>query len=470
MKDMKKLIITLAAFLLIWGGWYICFPYFMVWMEGSSFFTALPDFLPIQYELPGDLFNYMASFLLKFFAYPASGAAVQAAVPVFVTICVWLIVKRLFKDSEGLFWLSFLAVPAVVYLQLTDITLVKVCVMLTVVVAVTLAVLIFTCFARISAKLPKFLKFKWLIYAVPALSVILSIYLLHAGPLTRQHEAIARLAYMGEHEDWDGILKSVSRQDALSNGFMRRYVLLALSETDRLPDYAFRYGLSGADDFVIKQQDGPLAMKFNILFYRALGLQNPVIYYAYQQALQSSPGLSFDAMRTLTDAYLGLKDHDLAARYVDILDRSSFNRKWVRDRKGKLEAIRDAEPEYPMTGSRFLFKDFYNDITALAARYPDNKKYADYLLCGLLADKSGNRFFSVFDMVAGTHYKDTRTMPLLYQEALCLIAGYEPEVLEKYPVDERIIARFDDFSKLVRSGKVSQAKRKYADTYWAYVY
>lgn len=470
MKDMKKLIITLAAFLLIWGGWYICFPYFMVWMEGSSFFTALPDFLPIQYELPADLFAYMASFLLKFFAYPASGAAVQAAVPVFVTICVWLIVKRLFKDSEGLFWLSFLAVPAVVYLQLTDITLVKVCVMLTVVTAVTLAVLIFTCFARISAKLPKFLKFKWLIYAVPALSVILSIYLLHAGPLTRQHEAIARLAYMGEHEDWDGILKSVSRQDALSNGFMRRYVLLALSETDRLPDYAFRYGLSGADDFVIKQQDGPLAMKFNILFYRALGLQNPVIYYAYQQALQSSPGLSFDAMRTLADAYLGLKDHDLAARYVDILDRSSFNRKWVRDRKGKLEAIRDAEPEYPMTGSRFLFKDFYNDITALAARYPDNKKYADYLLCGLLADKSGNRFFSVFDMVAGTHYKDTRTMPLLYQEALCLIAGYEPEVLEKYPVDERIIARFDDFSKLVRSGKVSQAKRKYADTYWAYVY
>ena len=106
----------------------------------------------------------------------------------------------------------------------------------------------------------------------------------------------------------------------------------------------------------------------------------------------------------------------------------------------------------------------------MASRYPDNKKYADYLLCGLLADKSGNTFFSVFDMVAGTHYKDTRTMPLLYQEALCLIAGYEPEVLEKYPVDERIIARFDDFSKLVRSGKVSQAKRKYADTYWAYVY
>lgn len=470
MKDMKKLIITLAAFLLIWGGWYICFPYFMVWMEGSSFFTALPDFLPVQYELPGDLFNYMASFLLKFFAYPAAGAAVQAAVPVFVAICVWLIVKRFFKDSDGLFWLSFLAVPAVVYLQLTDITLVKVCVMLTIVTAVTLAVLLFTCFVRISARLPKCLKFKWLNYAVPALSVVLSIYLLHAGPLTRQHEAIARLAYMGEHEDWDGILKSVSRQDALSNGFMRRYVLLALSETDRLPDFAFRYGLSSSNDFHFQNPDGPLALKLNILFYRALGLHNPVIYYAYQQALTSGSGLSFDAMRTLADAYLELKDYELAKKYLDILDHSLCNRKWVQDRIQELETIKDSSPEYHMTGSRFVLKDFYKDISAMASRYPDNKKYADYLLCGLLADKSGNRFFSVFDMVAGTHYKDTRTMPLLYQEALCLIAGYEPEVLEKYPVDERIIARFDDFSKLVRSGKVSQAKRKYADTYWAYVY
>lgn len=470
MKDMKKLIITLAAFLLVWGGWYICFPYFMVWMEGSSFFTALPDFLPVQYELPGDLFNYMASFLLKFFAYPAAGAAVQAAVPVFVAICVWLIVKRLFKDSDGLFWLSFLAVPAVVYLQLTDITLVKVCVMLTIVTAVTLAVLIFTCFVRISAKLPKFLKSNWLTYAVPALSVMFSIYLLHAGPLTRQHEAIARLAYMGEHEDWDGILKSVSRQDALSNGFMRRYVLLALSETDRLPDFAFRYGLSGADDFVLRQQDGPLSMKYNILFYRALGLQNPVIYYAYQQSLQSSPGLSFDAMRTLADAYIGLKDHDLAARYVDILDRSSFNRRWVRDRKEKLETIRDAEPEYPMTGSPFLFKDFYNDITALAARYPENKKYADYFLCALLADKNAGMFMNVFNQAAGHHYPDTRTMPVLYQEAMCLIATRDPQVLDRFPVNGTVWKRFADFTEMMSKGQTGQAKRKYADTYWAYVY
>lgn len=467
---MKKLMIILVSFLMIWGGWYVCFPYFLVWMEGSSFFTALPDFLPIQYGLPGDLFNYMASFLLKFFAYPAAGAAVQAAVPLVVVLCLWMIVRRLFKDSDGLFWVPFLAVPAVVYLQLTDITLVNVCIMLASVAALTLAVMILTCFARISAKLPKFLKFSWLAFAVPVLSVMLSLYLLHAGPLTRQHESIARLAYMGEHEDWDGILKNVSRQDALSNGFMRRYVLLALSETGRLPDYAFRYGLSGADDFVLKQQDGPLATKFNILFYRSLGLQNPVIYHAYQQSLQSSSGLSFDAMRTLADAYIELKDHELAAKYIDILDRSSFNRKWVRDRKERLEAIRGVEPEYHMTGSRFILEDFYSDISALVARYPDERKYADYLLCALLADRNANMFIKVFSMVSDRHYKDTRTMPYVYQEALCLIATHDSQVLKLFPVDKTVWKRFEDFTDLMSKGKVTQAKRKYAETYWAYVY
>lgn len=470
MKDMKKSVLILTVFLLLWGGWFACYPYFMKWLEGFSFFSTVPDFFSVHFQFPADIFRYVGAFLLQFFTYPAAGAAIQALLPILGVLSVWATVKMIFKDPDSLFWIPFLIVPVIVNSQLDDLTLVKTLQILVLLACIVLAVLLIRLFVKFSLDLPGFMRKTWLVIAISVLSAGLSLYVLQKGPLSSHHEAVARLTYWGEHKQWDKILKEVSRQDALTNEYKRRYVLLALSETDRLPDYAFRYGLSSSNDFHFQNPDGPLALKLNILFYRALGLHNPVIYYAYQQALTSGSGLSFDAMRTLADAYLELKDYELAKKYLDILDHSLCNRKWVQDRIQKLETIKDSSPEYHMTGSRFVLKDFYKDISAMATRYPDNKKYADYLLCGLLADKSGNRFFSVFDMVAGTHYKDTRTMPLLYQEALCLIAGYEPEVLEKYPVDERIIARFDDFSKLVRSGKVSQAKRKYADTYWAYVY
>ena len=58
----------------------------------------------------------------------------------------------------------------------------------------------------------------------------------------------------------------------------------------------------------------------------------------------------------------------------------------------------------------------------------------------------------------------------MYQEALLLIASKEPVVLKMYRIDEDVWARFSDFTEMMSQGKTSQAKRKYADSYWAYVY
>lgn len=467
---MKKLIIILSVFVLLWGGWFVNYPYFMRWLEGFSFFSTLPDFTTIHFQFPNDLFRYVGSFLLQFFAFPAAGAAIQALLPILASLCVWVVVKRIFKDSDSLFWLSFLIVPVVVNSQLDDMTLVKTIQILVLSAAVALAVYVITIFVKPDLSFPKFLRKSWVNFSVPVVATCLALAVLQTGPLSGQHETIARLAYMGEHKDWEGILKTVSRQDALSNEYKRKYVLLALSETGNLPDYAFKYGLKSSNDFHFQNPDGPLALKFNILFYRALGLHNAVVYNAYQQSLQSLPGLSYDAMRTLADAYLELKDYRLAKKYMDILEHSLCNGRWVDERRMELYSIMETEPDYHLTGEQFVLEDFYKDLSALVTRYPETRKYADYLLCALLADKNGNMFFSVFDKVADLHYRDTRTMPILYQEALCLIGSYEPEILAKYPADERIVQRFNDFMGLLKGGKSTQAKRKYADTYWAYVY
>ena len=467
---MKKLMIISISFLLLWGGWYICYPYYLMWLEGFSFFSTLPDFVPVSLSLKSDFFHYVGSFLLQFYTSSILGAAVQALLPVAAILCIWTMVKRLFMDPDSLFWLPFAAMPAVVYAQLDDMTLAKTCAIVAAVAVLAAVVYVVTFFVKARVQFPAFLRHNLLIYIMPAVCVLLSLNFIRTAPLCRQYEDVTRLTYMAEHERWDDIMQSVSRKDAISNEYKRKYMLLSLIETGNLPEMAFKYGLSSSGDFVFTDAADPLALQYNARYYRALGLYNGVIYYAYQQSLQSLPGISSDAVRTLADAYIGLKDSELAKKYVDGLDHAPCNGKWVRERRARLEAISGFKEDYAMEGERFVLQDFYKDMSALVTRYPQEKMYADILLCALLADKDGNNFVSVFDMVYGSVYKDAPTVPELYQEALCLVASHEPEILEMYRIDEKVWARYKDFAAMMSQGKTSQALRKYADSYWVYSY
>ena len=373
-------------------------------------------------------------------------------------------------DPNTLFWMPFAVMPAVVYAQLEDMTLVQTCAIVAAVAVLAAVVCVVTFFVKARVQFPAFLRHKLLIFIVPAVCVLLSLNFIRTAPLCRQYEDVARLAYMAEHERWDDIMQSVGRKDAVFNEYKKKYMLLSLIETGSLPDHAFKYGLSSSADFVFADAADPLALQYNARYYRALGLYNAVIYYAYQQSLQSLPGISSDAVRTLADAYIGLKDFELAKKYVDVLDHAPCNGKWVRERRARLDAISGFKTDYEMEGERFVLQDFYKDMSALVTRYPQEKMYADILLCALLADKDGNNFVSVFDMVYDSVYKDAPAVPELYQEALCLVASHEPEILEMYRIDETVWTRYKDFAALMSQGRQSQAKKKYSDTYWAYSY
>jgi hypothetical protein len=247
-------------------------------------------------------------------------------------------------------------------------------------------------------------------------------------------------------------------------------MLLSLIETGNLPEMAFKYGLSSSGDFVFTDAADPLALQYNARYYRALGLYNGVIYCAYQQSLQSLPGICSDAVRTLADTYIELNDQTLAKKYIDIMDHAPCNGKWVRECRARIDAAGGSEICYTVEEDRFVLQDFYKDIASLVTRYPDEKKYADILLCGLLADRDGNTFFNVFDMVYKSLYNDGKKIPELYQEALCLIASHQPEILDMYKVDENVWDSYKDFAALMSQGRQSQAKKKYSDTYWAYSY
>ena len=132
--------------------------------------------------------------------------------------------------------------------------------------------------------------------------------------------------------------------------------------------------------------------------------------------------------------------------------------------------LRNQEPVSRITGEPFVLESFLTDLSYIVDRYPTDHRFADYLLCGVLAEKDAKTFNNIFNILARSLYPGGDQIPVLYQEALLLLANKDPEIVQKYKIDKEVLERFNDFTDLRRNGKAAQAKRKYAGTYWAYVY
>lgn len=465
------LLSLLLSVIVLCASWYVSYPYFLRWLEGYSFFTTLPDFVEIHYDLPGDLMMYIGAFLLQFYSSPFTGALIQALTAALFISCIWVCVKRLFALPESLMWVAFLPLPVFVFYQLSDLTLSRALTWLAIAFAVMVALILLTVRRKQFLHLPKFIN-------NTALSVLLSLILLTSAATllvrgndnTKGYENVAYLEYLAKHKDWDTILQTVSRQESVNNEYKRKYVLLALVNTGRLPDYAFGYGLSSSDDFLFTDIQEPFCLGFNVLFYSSLGMYNPAIYNAYQKSVQSTPGMSFDTMRFLADTYLGLGDYTMAKKYIDILSHSTCHGKWVEARLPKLQQIKGKEPVYPLGGPLFSMESFLPDISSMYDRYPMDRRFADLLLCGVLAEKDGKAFYNIFQVVSRYLYPDGSGIPALYQEALLLAASQNPEILNHYKIDEAVWKRFADFTSMMQKGQTAQAKRKYPESYWAYIY
>ena len=458
-------------FVVMWAVWFFGYRYFLIWLEGYSYFSTLPDFASLYKGIPEGLPGYIGAFLHQFYKWPAVGAAIQAFFAVWPTVCIGLIIIRLFKEPARLLWIAFIIVPVFAYRQFWDMLLCKSVLYSLVATVVMLVGLGVTLIKKPQLSLPKLMTAKLLNPIVMTVTLLLSLYflvVLDRG--NKDQEKMARLEYLGENKDWNEILNTVTVKDAWESDIMRRYAMLALSETGQLADHAFRYGLKGAADFLFYDNVNPLCLNFNALFYECAGMHNATIMHSYQLGVQTVPGIGFDALRRLADTYIKLKDYTLAKKYVDILSHSTCHKSWVKERLPKLEAIKDEQPEYVHDEYKAKISSFSHTISSMVDRNPENRKYADLLLCSLLADEEGDKFRDLFRYIAQWQYPAGTPIPRLYEEALILISMVDPAALEGFAISENTRSRFADYVALMNAGRGNQALKKYAGTYWEYSY
>jgi hypothetical protein len=160
----------------------------------------------------------------------------------------------------------------------------------------------------------------------------------------------------------------------------------------------------------------------------------------------------------------------LAKKYVDILAHTTCHRAWVKERLPKLEAIKNAAPEYGYDEFDAKIASFTHTISSMVDRNRDDRRYADLLLCALLADDEGGKFRDIFRYIAEIQYPDGRNIPRLYEEALLLITMVDPSAVQGFHISNETQRDFADYVALMNAGKGNQAMKKYKDTYWAYSY
>lgn len=465
------ILVSVVLFLIFWSVWFFCYRHYLIWLEGYSFFSTLPDFLTQYFDAKEGIPGYIGAFLHQFYAMPALGAVIQSFLAVWPAVCAGIILLRLFRNPEGLLWIALLPLAYVTYRQYWDLHMYHTIIANAVSTLLMLAAVAVTAIRRPQWNVPGWLSNKYVNYVLILAATILSVYFLTGlYPSNKVHEEYAKLEYLGENHRWKDILETVSPKDAKEDEFKRAYALLALSESGLLADYAFRYGLDGQDNFVFSDKIDPLYLNYNALFYQCHDMHNAVIHQAYQQGVQSVTGVSFSTLRRLADTYIELKDYSLAKKYVDILSHSTCHRSWVKVRLSKLEEIRNAVPAYEYDQYKATISNFAHTISSMVDRNRNNRKYADLLLCSLLADEEGEQFKQIFRYVAERQYPAGTPIPRLYEEALILIAMVDPGVLAGYQISEDTRSRFADYVGLMNAGRGTQALRKHADTYWAYSY
>jgi len=465
---MRKTLLLHSAVLLpaVFVFWIAAYPETMRWMEGVSYFSTLPDFLRLQVRYPSGALKYAGAFLLQFYRWPVGGALLQTLFAWVVMACADVAVRRLGRGRMA--WAAFVPVAVFVALQggYRDLEGALIWCLCSVVAAAAV------CSAtrrEVATSVGGGVR-----------AVALPCLLLAAGMVSslgcrefRVRERIHGVERMAEEGRWSDILTAAPPEVSAADPVLRRYALLALTETGRLAEEAFRYGITSADDMFFAGSADVIGCNFNALLAESLGLDNEAIHQSFQLNCLSTFGCSFRSLRRITDACLRQGYAELAEKYMRILMHTSCHGSWVRSRTGDLSRIM-AEPvsvadDAVLTCARNA-RPLLTDMACLFHARPDNRKCGDMLLCGLLASRDLDGFAELFPRVAGGAYSPSEGLPRHYEEALLLLSRHNPEILTMFRINPLRTKEFERFVESMDADRRAQACAMYPDSFWAYMY
>lgn len=408
----RRFLAVSLCFVALWAIFQFAFPYHLAFKERYVLFLSESSWLTSYFSKPAPLSFITGDWLTQFFLLPGAPALITTVLLLVIWDGFRHVAAALGSRRPGGWALLPVAVLAVCILS----------------PEVPLAILTGTAlFAWLFAwALQR--KNRILRYALLLLSLVLLV------PTARSLMASARMQWPDREREYDyriyckaslgqwDTVEKLGRRNPHESLMTSYYYNLSQARRDKLPDGLLQAYQPTYHGLLIPVKPGVECFR--------LMASTDALYLAgdYAQAQHSAMlGMTFsprqrsaEMVKAMADIAFANGDYDTARRYLWMLSKTLFYKRWAREGLQLLEAGTDQLAiKNDCRDQLIQHNDFRTSLANIAATSTRGKTAADYLLCLDLLDKNLDHFRTDYDtLYKGTY--DFGGIPVLYQEALLM--------------------------------------------------
>ena len=286
--------------------------------------------------------------------------------------------------------------------------------------------------------------------------------------------------YYSRMKNWDKIIAMADRKSPALPMTVTS-LNLALYKTGQLPDRMFNYLQNGPEgllptfriDFMIPMVGGEA--------YWHLGFVNTAQRFVFE-AMEALPDhqKSARAIKRLTETNIVNGYYEVAAKYLFLLEKTLFYRKWARETRTYLydEAKIDAHREWGeirrfRTQDDFFFSEEERDMMLgiLFQQRRDHRMAYEYLMAYTLLTKDLDAFLDYMYLQKDIAYYE---IPRSWQEALVYLWGLSNSNMDDipFPISNAVKQDVNDYARIYTSMQSPEPalRRLFSKTYWYYLH
>jgi len=295
-------------------------------------------------------------------------------------------------------------------------------------------------------------------------------------------EEIFTYDYLVRKGQWKEVIAFAEKRPP-RNDLSLAMLNLSLAKTGKMGDNMFNFEQNGANGLFL-----PLAEDYFTLITRSeifyqLGMINAAQESAFE-SMERTPGLNKSArsIKRLAETNLINGHYDVARKYIRILEKTIFYRKWALETEKYLHneemVSKDTywgEKRAMMIREETFFKaqnlqSILNMLQILINENPRNRMALEYLVSFHLINKDLLGFMNCMPLVEKSNYS---SLPISYQEAILYLTGVNP----KNPETDLYLKVSDYTKSKMKSYLAAYAlnrnpreflKKDFSGTYWYY--
>ena len=294
-------------------------------------------------------------------------------------------------------------------------------------------------------------------------------------------EKILRLDYEASYNRWSKVY-DLSQKYKMRNNLSAYYTNMALSKLGLMPDRLMEHYQPAATGLFIpvNADENYLTITFSNEVYWQLGDVNASQHSALLGIIFSPRAQNVRLMKRLVEINIVNGEYAVAVKFITILEKTMFHRKWASDRRKFLYNEEECSGSNWIMAKRAIIpskdilkegNEYIKTLRMLADNHSENKMAVDYLLCYHLLTKDIPSFVKDFEK----YYSSDRNilLPKVYQEGLLIRIASEEDsfkAFNKFRFSPDIVKNITEYTKIYEenNGKGVFLQKKFGKTYWFY--